>query len=62
MKYFLIIIGSLFCLASLSRISLYIIDYNQLTNYGKGYIWGNILLLILGALMLFYAYKQKKND
>jgi len=40
----------------------YLFDYNILTQYGKGYVWGSIFLLIAGLVLIFFGLKKKKNS
>jgi FtsH-binding integral membrane protein len=53
MKYILLAIGSLLAFSAGFSIAHYILDYGELSQYGKGYIWGKLFLFIAG-LVLFY--------
>jgi len=57
MKYLSIIIGGLLSLSGISRLSIYIFDYNQLTQYGKGYIWGNVLMVVFGISLIYWGFR-----
>jgi len=60
MKGIILVLGAIFCLAALSRMSLYIMDYIQLSEYGKGFIWGNILLFLFGLGLIIWSRRGKK--
>jgi len=36
----------------------YALDYQDLSSYGKGFIWGNILLILMGGFLFFFAIKK----
>ncbi len=38
----------------------YILDYSQLTSYGKGFIWGKILIIVVGLFLILVSFKLKK--
>ncbi len=60
MKRWIIIIGILITLLGLYQGSKYLTDYNDLTNYGKGYVWGSIFIIILGSSIIIYGVRKKK--
>lgn len=62
MKKMLLLLGILLILASLFSIGQYISDYNVLSEYGKGFIWGKFLLLAVGAALIFVAVRRKRVD
>ena len=62
MKKLLLILGIILVLASLFSIGQYIGDYQVLSEYGKGFIWGKILLLAAGAALIFAAWRRKRGD
>lgn len=62
MKKLILVLGIIFIIASLIRIGQYISDYQILSDYGKGFIWGNIITLALGGLMVFYGLRKKKKS
>lgn len=62
MKKLLIIIGILFSLVGIFQTTQYIFDYNILSEYGKGYIWGSSILLALGLFTLTLGIRLKKQD
>jgi len=42
-------------LISLFRGARYIADYDILSIYGKGYIWGNVIIFAVGVLLLVWG-------
>lgn len=61
MKRILIIVGGVLVFLAVMPIIHYVFDYDGLNDYGSGYIWGNVLLLLLGSLLLFRGIKMKKK-
>jgi hypothetical protein len=61
MKRILIIVGGILVFLAIVPIVQYVFEYDQLSNYGRGYIWGNVLLLLLGSLLLYKGVKRKKK-
>jgi LPXTG-motif cell wall-anchored protein len=62
MKYVLIIIGIVLSIIGFVQGYRYIFDFNALTMYGKGYVTGTVVLLILGVALIiagFYVRKKK---
>lgn len=60
MKRIALVAGIILTLVSLISILQYAPDYAQLSTYGKGFIWGKLLLLALGiGLIVFGGRKQK---
>jgi uncharacterized membrane protein len=56
MKYVLYIIGFILVLVAINGLMKYASDYSVLTDFGKGYIWGNVILLGVGAGILVFAF------
>jgi hypothetical protein len=36
-------------------------NYNSLTQYGKGYVWGSVLLLSTGLGFIYLGFKRKNT-
>jgi len=57
MKWLLLIISIILLAVSLKALFPLISNYDLLTQYGKGYLVGNGLLLILGGLFAGFGYR-----
>jgi multisubunit Na+/H+ antiporter MnhG subunit len=62
MKKWIAIIGVFITLFGLFQVVKYLFDYNSLTDYGKGYVWGSIFLLIVGFFLIIYGVRKKKTS
>ena len=62
MKKVTIVIGMVLSLIGFFQGSSYFFDYNNLTNYGKGYVWGSIFLLMIGLVLIYLGLKKKKTS
>lgn len=59
-KKLLLIFGIIACVFALVPLLQYIFDYGRLSEYGRGFIWGKALLLIIGAVLIAASrYKRK---
>ena len=38
----------------------FLLDYDQLTDYGKGYYVGKTILLVVGILLVFFVQRMKR--
>jgi membrane protein DedA with SNARE-associated domain len=61
MRTFLIILGSFISIASLFALGKYAVDFAELSHYGKGYVIGQAVLLILGVALIYIGAKKKKG-
>jgi len=63
MKKTALIFGTILTLIGFFQFIRYLTDYNILTSYGKGYVWGSAILLIFGiGLLLVGLIKSKKRN
>lgn len=62
MKKILTILGIFFILAAIISILPYFMDYSQLSEYGKGFIWGKVILFFAGLLLIYAGAWRKRND
>jgi len=62
MKKLILIIGIILSLLSFIRGGKYFLDYQDLSAYGKGYIWGNIILLVFSLLLIYWGVRKKKTS
>ena len=60
MKKLFLFIGIFIVLGSLLSLQSYITDYAVLSQYGKGYIWGKIILAIVGIGLVYVGLKPSK--
>ncbi len=60
-KKLLLILGIIVCLFALVPLVQYVFDYQQLSEYGQGFIWGKVLLLVLGGLLIFASLYTRKT-
>ncbi|NQW29058.1 MAG: hypothetical protein HQ472_00910 [Ignavibacteria bacterium] len=56
------IVGVVILLLGLYQGGKYVLDYNSLTSYGQGYVWGSILLIICGAVLIVFGLKKRKSS
>ena len=54
-------VGILFVLLALLQGWRYVSDYEVLSSYGKGYIWGNVLLLVVGILLILAGIRRHRR-
>jgi hypothetical protein len=53
MKKFWLYLGIIICLFGLFPFLRYIFDFQVLSNYGKGFILGKVLIIVIGLSMIF---------
>jgi hypothetical protein len=34
-------------------------SYSNLTPYGKGFVWGSVLLILFGGLLIFWGFRKR---
>lgn len=61
MRIYILILGFLILILGLFQGSKYLTDYEVLTTYGKGYVWGSVILVMLGSGIIIYAWKRMKQ-
>jgi len=61
MKYIFYLIGGILLLSSIYSLVQYALDYDVLSQYGKGYIWGKVLMFIIGAVLIYFGFKKSKK-
>jgi hypothetical protein len=59
MKKLFLILGIILCLIGGLQTGRYLVDYDVLSEYGKGYVWGSIIMLVLGLIFLYFGLKKK---
>jgi multisubunit Na+/H+ antiporter MnhG subunit len=51
--------GSVLFLVGAINVIKYVSDYDLLATYGKGFVWGNGILLLVGFLMIYMGFKKR---
>ena len=59
MKTIAKIIGALLLLVGLLQTLKYVMSYSTLTPYGRGFVWGSVLLILFGGLLLFWGFRKR---
>lgn len=62
MKYVLIALGIILLLLSSASLYTYMNDYERLSEYGKGYVWGSIFQFLAGVGLIFWAWRIGKTS
>ena len=62
MKKGSLILGIIFTILGSFQTGKYLFYYTALTDYGKGFVWGSILLIAVGILLIKYGLKRKKSS
>jgi hypothetical protein len=62
MKIVLYVIGILIFIFAAIKISQNSFSDSRLSEYGKGYVLGNVVLILVGLLLIFFAWKKKKSS
>lgn len=59
--YLWLIIGVLLILMGIARLTRYLTDYSVLSPYGKGYVWGNLLMVFIGFIFCYFFYRARRT-
>jgi len=59
MKKLIIAIGILFLCYGLYKGGQYLFQIEELTEYGKGYVWGSVIQIIIGCFLIFLGVRRK---
>lgn len=62
MKKVIFFVGIILILVGVFPLMKYALDYSELSSYGKGKIWGNILFVAIGILLIFISRRPKKKS
>jgi len=55
MKKVLFYLGILLCILGFFPLLQYALDYNSISDYGKGYVWGKVVILSIGVGTIFIS-------
>ena len=61
MKKVFLILGIILALIGFFQVIRYIFEYNTLMQYGKGYVWGSIILFAIGLVLIYFGLRKKKT-
>lgn len=61
MKKAALTIGIILVVIGLFQGIRYFFEYNHLTLYGKGYVWGSFLLIVVGLVLTYLGLKPNKT-
>jgi ABC-type multidrug transport system permease subunit len=42
--------------------SRYFLDYSLLTQYGKGFVWGSVVLFLIGIVLIYFGLRKVKTS
>lgn len=62
MNKLLLLSGIILILLGLSQGLKYLLDYALLTEYGKGVVWGSVLLTLAGGGLIFFGIRRNTNS
>jgi len=62
MKKVLLFVGVVMCLIGIFSSFQYIFDYTELSNYGKGFIWGKVGIVLIGISLIAISRKNNKTS
>gem|GEM_PF-2610402 len=62
MKYFLITVGFIISIVALIQLSRFILKVGQLSDYGQGFMVGNVGLLLIGIVFIAIGYRRGKSS
>jgi hypothetical protein len=54
--------GLIISLAALYQLFPLLGEYGALADYGKGYVWGNLVILGIGAVIMAFSFKGFKSN
>ncbi len=62
MKKIVLIIGIILSSIGIFQGGRYFLDYNSLSQYGKGFVWGSLIILLIGILFIYFGLRKKKTN
>lgn len=61
MKKLFLVAGIITASLGLLQCGKYLWDYHALTQFGKGYVWGSVLLLAIGTILIITGLTKNKT-
>ncbi len=61
MRIVIRILGALLLLLGAYQTLLYIRDYDVITQYGKGYVWGSVIMTLAGGALVIMSFRKKRR-
>ncbi|NND06484.1 MAG: hypothetical protein HKN87_08890 [Saprospiraceae bacterium] len=58
MRKMLLILGIMLCLIGTYSLVEYTFDYGELTDYGRGFIWGKALVILIGISLILFSLRK----
>ena len=62
MKKVLLYVGVIVCLIGIFPLFQYIFDYAKLSDYGKGFIWGKVVIILIGLSLILISRRKNKTS
>ncbi|MCS6990626.1 MAG: hypothetical protein NZL95_02055 [Chitinophagales bacterium] len=62
MRGIFLLLGVILLLAGLIPLARHGLNYGQLTDYGKGYVWGKVILALIGLTLMAVSRNLKKSN
>jgi multisubunit Na+/H+ antiporter MnhG subunit len=62
MKKVLLFFGVIMCLMGIFPLIQYSLDYTKLSDYGKGFVWGKVVILLVGISLIAISRKKNKTS
>ncbi|MGI5850223.1 MAG: hypothetical protein ACOX8Q_09220 [Christensenellales bacterium] len=61
MKKVSLILGIILALVGFFQGIKYVFEYGTLMQYDKGYVWGSIILFVIGLVLIYFGLRKKKT-
>lgn len=61
MRVFIFILGLLLTASSLFFLLQYGLNYGQFSEYGKGFFWGKVVMMLAGVGLLLASRRRRKG-
>ena len=61
MKKILLSVGVIICFIGIIPLFQYIFDYTELSDYGKGFVWGKVVIIGIGISLIIISRRINKT-